>query len=306
MRGVGVHHAGVLPKYRRIVEELFQRKLLLGRGLHRDAGGGDQPAGPVGRAADADEGPAGQEEADRRRARPIRSSAAPAGRSSTRRVSSSPWPTRTTSRSLRWKEKYDQIPEDTKDPGLMKAKKGLKKKMPHAAERPSSTGTRSSSTSCCAAAAGAAGQPRAAAVAAAGLHARASPEVEPIRDLVGRRLMDPKQLEAGPEGTRPDADDAAPGRLRRAWSRSRRRTGRRRQASQPQRGTAGRRLANGLAAVGSCRPSMLAVSGTRPGTGGATRHTPEHRSSPPGRRPIEPVLAHADGGVGQAARCFAA
>ena len=27
-RGVGVHHAGLLPKYRRIVEELFQRKLL--------------------------------------------------------------------------------------------------------------------------------------------------------------------------------------------------------------------------------------------------------------------------------------
>jgi superfamily II RNA helicase len=27
-RGVGIHHAGVLPKYRRIVEELFQRKLL--------------------------------------------------------------------------------------------------------------------------------------------------------------------------------------------------------------------------------------------------------------------------------------
>src|SRR5271165_642894 len=28
MRGVGVHHAGLLPKYRRIVELLFQRKLL--------------------------------------------------------------------------------------------------------------------------------------------------------------------------------------------------------------------------------------------------------------------------------------
>ena len=28
MRGVGVHHAGLLPKYRRIVEELFQHKLL--------------------------------------------------------------------------------------------------------------------------------------------------------------------------------------------------------------------------------------------------------------------------------------
>ena len=30
----------------------------------------------------------------------------------------------------RWKEKYDQIPEDTKDPGLLKAKKDLKRKMP--------------------------------------------------------------------------------------------------------------------------------------------------------------------------------
>ena len=30
----------------------------------------------------------------------------------------------------RWQEKYDQIPEDTKDPGLMKAKKALKKKKP--------------------------------------------------------------------------------------------------------------------------------------------------------------------------------
>jgi len=28
LRGVGVHHAGLLPKYRRIVEDLFQRKLL--------------------------------------------------------------------------------------------------------------------------------------------------------------------------------------------------------------------------------------------------------------------------------------
>ncbi len=30
----------------------------------------------------------------------------------------------------RWKEKYDSIPEDTKDPGLMKAKKALLKKKP--------------------------------------------------------------------------------------------------------------------------------------------------------------------------------
>src|SRR5438552_10544502 len=31
---------------------------------------------------------------------------------------------------LRWKEKYDAIPENTGDPGLLKAKKALKKKKP--------------------------------------------------------------------------------------------------------------------------------------------------------------------------------
>jgi len=31
---------------------------------------------------------------------------------------------------LKWKEKYDSIPDDTKDPGLRKAKKALKKKQP--------------------------------------------------------------------------------------------------------------------------------------------------------------------------------
>ena len=30
----------------------------------------------------------------------------------------------------RWRKKYDSIPEDTKDPGLMRAKKDLKRKMP--------------------------------------------------------------------------------------------------------------------------------------------------------------------------------
>ena len=33
-------------------------------------------------------------------------------------------------RILRWREKYDRIPEDTRDPGLLKAKKALKKKKP--------------------------------------------------------------------------------------------------------------------------------------------------------------------------------
>src|SRR5262249_48947638 len=33
-------------------------------------------------------------------------------------------------RLLRWQEEYDQIPEDTRDPNLLKAKKALKKKKP--------------------------------------------------------------------------------------------------------------------------------------------------------------------------------
>ena len=37
-RGVGVHHAGLLPKYRRVVEDLFEKKLLSVVRLHRDAG----------------------------------------------------------------------------------------------------------------------------------------------------------------------------------------------------------------------------------------------------------------------------
>jgi hypothetical protein len=35
---------------------------------------------------------------------------------------------------LRWREKYDAIPENTKDPGLLKAKKALKKKKPARSE----------------------------------------------------------------------------------------------------------------------------------------------------------------------------
>ena len=65
-RGVGVHHAGMLPKYRRVVEDLFSSKLLAVVRLHRDAGGRHQPAGPVGGADLAGQGAARQGEADRR------------------------------------------------------------------------------------------------------------------------------------------------------------------------------------------------------------------------------------------------
>jgi hypothetical protein len=128
-RGIGVHHAGLLPKYRRVVETLFQEKLLpycvctetLAAGINLparsvilttlvkgprdkkkviDAGTAQQIFGRAGRPQFDTEGHviALAHEDDVKLAR--------------------------------WKIKYDSIPEDTKDPGLMKAKKAIAKKKP--------------------------------------------------------------------------------------------------------------------------------------------------------------------------------
>ena len=128
-RGIGVHHAGLLPRYRRVVEKLFQEKLLsvcvctetLAAGINLparsvvlttlvkgpkdkkrliDPGSAQQMFGRAGRPQFDTEGHvfAVAHEDDVKLAR--------------------------------WKEKYDAIPEDTKDPGLMKAKKALNKKKP--------------------------------------------------------------------------------------------------------------------------------------------------------------------------------
>lgn len=128
-RGIGVHHAGLLPRYRRVVETLFQEKLLpvcvctetLAAGINLparsvvlttlvkgprdnkkliDVGAAQQMFGRAGRPQFDSEGHvfALAHEDDVKLAR--------------------------------WKEKYDSIPEETKDPGLMKAKKALLKKKP--------------------------------------------------------------------------------------------------------------------------------------------------------------------------------
>jgi superfamily II DNA/RNA helicase len=128
-RGVGIHHAGLLPRYRRVVETLFQEKLLpvcvctetLAAGINLparsvvlstlvkgprdrkrliDAGSAQQMFGRAGRPQFDTEGHvfALAHEDD--------------------------------VKIERWKVKYDSIPEDTHDPGLMKAKKALLKKKP--------------------------------------------------------------------------------------------------------------------------------------------------------------------------------
>lgn len=129
IRGVGVHHAGLLPKYRRIVEELFERKLLsvavctetLSAGINLPARSVVLPTlvkGPPGKmrllepsAAHQMFGRAGRPQYDTRGYVFVLAHEDDV-------------------KIARWKQKYDQIPEETKDPALLKLKKDLKRKMP--------------------------------------------------------------------------------------------------------------------------------------------------------------------------------
>ena len=128
-RGVGVHHAGLLPPYRRIVEDLFQRKLLsvcvctetLAAGINLPARSVVIPnllKGPPDKKKLIDASAAHQM----------------FGRAGRPQFDTQGFVYALAHEDdvklLRWREKYDKIPEDTKDPGLRKAKKALKKKMP--------------------------------------------------------------------------------------------------------------------------------------------------------------------------------
>lgn len=196
-RGVGVHHAGVLPKYRRVVEALFQKKLLsvtvctetLSAGINLPARSVVLPTilkGPK----------------DRRK--PVETAAAQQifGRAGRPQFDSEGYVYALAHEDdvklLRWREKYDQIPEDTKDPGLMKAKKALKKKMPK--RRPGETYWTQEQFE------------KLRTGASANLISKGNlpwrllaylllqnPAVQPIRDLVGRRLLDSGQTDKAQE-----------------------------------------------------------------------------------------------------------
>ena len=128
-RGIGVHHAGILPHYKRIVEQLFQKKLLsitvctetLAAGINLPARSVVIPnilKGPPDKKRLID--PSDAHQMFGRAGRP---------QFDTRGYVFA-LPHEDDVKILRWKEKYDQIPEDTKDPKLRIAKKKLKKKMP--------------------------------------------------------------------------------------------------------------------------------------------------------------------------------
>jgi superfamily II DNA/RNA helicase len=128
-RGVGVHHAGMLPKYRRVVEDLFQRKLLaVCMCTETLAAGINLPARSVVLTSLVKGPPGEQKLLDASVAHQI------FGRAGRPQYDAVGYVVAMAHEDdvkiARWKQKYDAIPEDTKDPGLMKAKKALKKKKP--------------------------------------------------------------------------------------------------------------------------------------------------------------------------------
>ncbi len=193
LRGIGVHHAGMLPKYRRLVEELYQAKLLsLATCTETLSAGINLPARSVV-MPNLMKGPPGKKKI-------IEASSAHQifGRAGRPQFDTQGYVFALAHEDdvkiLRWKEKYDQIPEDTKDPGLRKAKKTLKKKMPKRRTgeqywtqaqfeklRTSPPGNLSSKGTI--------------PWRLLAYYLLASPEVSPLRALIHKRLLDSKHTE---------------------------------------------------------------------------------------------------------------
>jgi superfamily II DNA/RNA helicase len=191
-RGVGVHHAGILPKYRRIVEELFQQKLLaicvctetLAAGINLPARSVVLPTLLKGK-------PGEMKIIDASSAHQI------FGRAGRPQFDKQGYVFALAHEDdvkiLRAKEKLNQIPENTKDPGLLRMRKDLQRKVPTRrsteqywteqqwdklrAAPPLKLASRG---------------PIPWRLLAYMLDA--SPEVDPIRRLVGKRLMDSGHL----------------------------------------------------------------------------------------------------------------
>ena len=192
IRGIGVHHAGLMPKYRRMVEQLFQEKLLsicvctetLSAGINLPARSVILPSmvkGPFGKKKIIE--PSSAQQIFGRAGRPQYDSQGfvyvLAHEDDVK--------------YLRWKAQFDLIPEDTKDPGLLRARKALKKKMP--TKRAGETyWTREQFEKL--------RQAPSARLASKGLlpwrllayMLLNSPEVQPLRDLVGRRLLPSSEI----------------------------------------------------------------------------------------------------------------
>ena len=143
-RGVGVHHAGLLPKYRRVVENLFEKKLLsVALCTETLAAGINLPARSVV-ITSLVKGPFGKEKLiDPSSAHQIFGRAGRPQFDTEGHVYAIAHEDDV--RIVKWKEQFDQIPEGTKDPGLLKKKKELLRRRSRLAATRKSTGARATS-----------------------------------------------------------------------------------------------------------------------------------------------------------------
>jgi hypothetical protein len=194
-RGVGVHHAGLLPKYRRAVEELFEKKLLsVALCTETLAAGINLPARSVVLTSLV-KGPFGKEKL-------IEPSTAHQifGRAGRPQFDTEghvyALAHEDDVRILRWKQQYDSIPEPVKDPVMIKTKKDLLRKKPTRSDKKkywSETDFEKLQAA-----------PPARLYSKGPLPWRllaylltVSPDVERIRTVVRKRLLDQPRIEAG-------------------------------------------------------------------------------------------------------------
>ncbi|HID77391.1 MAG TPA: DEAD/DEAH box helicase [Planctomycetaceae bacterium] len=195
LRGVGVHHAGVLPRYRRIVEDLFEKKLLsvamctetLSAGINLPARSVVLPSlvkGPPEKrrlispsTAHQIFGRAGRPQYD------LRGYVFVLAHEDDVKIA-------------RWRARYEQIPDETRDPALLKAKRALKRKMPRRRAN-EQYWTEEQFNKLRAAPPGKLTSRGPLPWRLLAYMLEASPDVELIRKLVGKRLMDSKRIEAG-------------------------------------------------------------------------------------------------------------
>jgi superfamily II DNA/RNA helicase len=194
-RGVGVHHAGLLPKYRRVIEQLFEKKLLsVALCTETLAAGINLPARSVVLTSLV-KGPFGKEKLiDPSSAHQIFGRAGRPQFDTEGHVFVGPHEDDV--RIVKWKKQYDQIPETTKDPAMLKMKKALLKK------KPTRNNTKKYWTE--------SDFEKLKAAPPARLYSKGplpwrllayllkvSPDVEKIRAVVRKRLLDQPRIEAG-------------------------------------------------------------------------------------------------------------
>ncbi len=195
MRGVGVHHAGLLPKYRRIVERLFQQKLLSVAVCTETLSAGiNLPARSVVLTSLL-KGPPGKKKViDASSAHQIFGRAGRPQFDTEGHVYALAHEDDV--KILKWKEKYDVIPEDTKDPNLRKALKRIRKKMP-TRRKTEQYWNEEQFQKLIAAPPGKLASRGTLPWRLLAYLLHLSPDVSRLRTVVDKRLMEPKQLEAG-------------------------------------------------------------------------------------------------------------